>query len=388
MSKPEICFATMAAGGSHVASATAMREAVEQVAPGRYDMRLRELLPELGFERFDEKHKANWRWMLRHPGYATLGRRFIDLSPRISQRINRGYMRAFAQAAAAKLGEEEPALVVVNHPLLSIGLTMAQREYGLELPVMTFQTTTLDTTSLWAVHEAQRIVLGSEVARDLMLDMGVPESIMDVVGYPVRRGFLREVSREDARQELGLAPERFTCLVSLGGEGVGGDPKSVTRALLAADFSVVVIAGRNEALAAELRASSAPSDRLCVEGFVDDMWRYLAAAEIVVGKTGPASVMEALSRGCPVIAPSRSGPNERTILAWLRAKGFGDYASSTEEVVRFAETYREDPARLGQVQAQARAYDFPAMFERIGRYIVHFAETGEPDPSLCGPGVS
>ena len=379
----------MAVGGSHVANAQAMAEAVEAVAPGRFSMVQREITRDYGFEAFDDLHKRGWRKALEHPWSVVWGQRLIDLSPRLCQLVNRRMLRRFARKAAEVLKANPPKLVVVNHPMLCVALTLAQKEYGLRVPVLTFQSTTLDATALWAVHDVQRMVLGSPIARDILVGMRVDRERMDVVGYPVRRGFLADVSKHEARKALDLDADRFTVLVSLGGEGVGGSPHEIIRTLCALDEPVqqVVITGRNPPLREQVLAEVGDDPLIRVEGFVDNMWDFLSAADLFVGKTGPATTMEVLSRGCPLVATVKSGANENQIASWLERKGLGHFAPGPGELHRVVEGYRRNPARLDTVARAAAEWDFPGMFDRVGRYIVHFAETGEADVSLCGRGV-
>ena len=379
----------MAVGGSHVANAQAMAEAVEAVAPGRFTIAQREIMRDYGFERFDDMHKHGWRKALERPWSIVWGQRLIDASPKLCQLVNRVMLRRFARRAAEVLSANPPKLVVANHPMLCVALTQAQRDYGLRVPVLTYQSTTLDATSLWAVRDAQRMALGSPIARDILARMGVPEKRMDVVGYPVRQGFLSDVTKERARESLGLDAELFTVLVAVGGEGIGGYPVDAVRTLRALDDKVqqVLITGRNPSLLEQLRVEVGDDPLVRVHGFVENMWDYLSAADLFVGKTGPATTLEVLSRGCPLVATANSGANENRIARWLEQKGLGRFAPGPEQLRGAVDWYRRNPARLETVAEVASQWDFPGMFERVGRYIAHFAETGKADTSLCGPGV-
>ena len=99
-------------------------------------------------------------------------------------------LRSFAKDAAQRLNERRPALIVSNHGWLTTALTLAQRRFALEVPVLTFQTSTLDASALWADPEAERFMLGSPVAKDVLARLGVSRDKMDVVGYPVKQSFI------------------------------------------------------------------------------------------------------------------------------------------------------------------------------------------------------
>ena len=389
MSAPDILFATIAAGGSHVSSCQAMAEAVEAVAPGKFRLARREIMRDYGFTEFDDAHKRNWPRALEHPWTVVWGQRFIDQTPRLWQMFNRRMLLRFSRKAAEVLAADPPKLVVANHPWLCTALTQAQRKLGLAVPVLTFQTTTLDVTSLWAVRDVQRMFMGSPVARDLLAEMGVPRERMDVVGYPVRQGFLVRAPKAESRQRLGLEPDGFVVLVALGGEGVGGSPIQAIRALRALDQPVqqVVVTGRNDALRKAVEAEVQGDPLVRIEGFVDNMWDFMSAADVVVGKTGPASAMEALSQGRPLIATASSGGNENRIRQWLENHGVGHFAPDAATLRQVIPSYRHCPIRLAEVERISARWDFAEMADRVGRYIVHFADTGRPDHRLCGVGV-
>jgi UDP-N-acetylglucosamine:LPS N-acetylglucosamine transferase len=378
----------MAIGGSHLSTARAMAEAVEAAAPGRFEIEVRELLREWGFAGLDDEHRESVRRMFARPWQVVWGRRFIDLSPTITQLLNRRMLRPFARAAAERLRADPPALVVANHAFLCNALTMVQRELGVDVPVLTFLSTTLDVVSIWAVREAERFFVGAPVAREKLAAFGVPPAVVDVVGYPVREPFLHRVEKTAARAELGLA-DRFTCLLHLGGEGVGRSPIESVRALRAADFSpqIVAITGKNPGLRTDLRAAVGDDPLVRTEGYVEEIWRYMHACDVVIAKTGPASTLEALSCGRPVIAPSKSGPNENLIARWLEERDLGGLAATPGRLVEAVRRYHDDAAAGAKVQAKTAAYDFVGMKARVGRYIAHYAQHRRVDPEQLGAGL-
>ena len=134
--RPTILFATIAAGGGHVATARAMAEAVEHHYPGRFELRVSDYMKDLGIAGLDRFHKDSWRRALRYPILARVGQRVIDAFPRLTIAVQRRILRGFARAAAADLGEDPPLLIVSNHGLITTGLAEAKRLYGLEVLIL------------------------------------------------------------------------------------------------------------------------------------------------------------------------------------------------------------------------------------------------------------
>ena len=368
MTRPRIVFATIAAGGGHVATARAMAQAVEALAPDAFDLPVTDLMLDLGFADLDARHKAQWRWMLDRPWTARTGQRVIDAFPAATRWVLRRAFDGVARAAAAHFAADPPVLIVANHGFLAFALTRGRLRYGLTSPVIVFATEPLDASALWAEPEAERFLVPSRAAAADLVRLGVPTDRVDVAGYPVQQAFLRPPTKAVARDRLGLA-DRFTCLVSLGGEGVGGRPADVvdTLAAMTPPPQTIVVTGRNEALAQELGARGHPD--LVVRGFVSDMADHLAACDVVIGKAGPASVMEAVAVGRPVLVTGYAGVNEVKLLRWLQARGLGHAISGTADLRNRVAAYLASPSLTDEVSARCRALDVNGMTLRLARRI-------------------
>src|SRR5918992_5892181 len=378
--RPEILFATIAAGGGHVATAHAMSEAIERHYPGRFELRVSDYMKEVGATAvadLDRLHKDIWRFMLRYPVLARASQRLLDASPRLTLPALRRVGRGFARAVAADLRDDPPLLIVSNHGLMTAGLAEAKHRYGLEVPVLSFANELFGICAYWADPRTDHIVVPSDEARRDLMRFGVPEGKMSSAGfgYPVRQAFLNVPSKIDARARLGLA-DRFTCLISSGGEGVERSQRELVRVLLSSDVSpqVVVIAGRNEALKKELKALRTGSLR--IEGFVDDMATYLAASDVFVGKAGPASVYEALVVGRPALVTGYAGLNEVGVARFVEDQRLGRYVKTPRMLLEEVRRYASDPALLEELARRCREMELAAATERITHHIVRYARAG------------
>jgi UDP-N-acetylglucosamine:LPS N-acetylglucosamine transferase len=373
--KREILFATIAAGGGHVAGAHAMSEAIEQYYPGRFELRVSDYMKDLAIIGLDRFHKNSWRSALRYPILARVGQRVIDAFPRLTIAAERRILRDFAQAAAADLREDPPLLIVSNHGLITTGLAEAKHRYGLEVPVLTFATEPFNISAYWGEPRADRVIVASEDGRRRLLRFGVPPEKMTIIGRPVRQAFLNAPAKPEAREHVGLE-DRFTCLVSFGGEGVGRDPRGLISTLLDSGIplQVVAITGRNETLRKELKALG--TERLRVEGFVENMATYLAASDVFVGKAGPSSVYEALAVGRPVLASGYAGLNELGVVRFIENMDLGRHVRTTATLAREVRRYAGDPALLEEVARRCQELNLATSTERFAHHIVCYALTG------------
>jgi 1,2-diacylglycerol 3-beta-galactosyltransferase len=379
--RPQILFATIAAGGGHVATAHAMSEAIERYYPGRFELRVSDYMKEVGATAvadLDRLHKNIWRFMLRYPVLARASQRLMDASPRLTVAAQRRLTRGFARAAAADLRENPPLLIVSNHGLMTAGLAEAKHRYGLEVPVLSFANELFGICAYWADPRTDHIVVPSEEARRDLMRFGIPEDKMSSAGfgYPVRQAFLKTSSKTEARARLGLG-DRFTCLISSGGEGVKRNQRELVRVLLSSEVSpqVVVVAGRNEALKQELKTLR--MGKLRIEGFVDDMATYLAASDVFVGKAGPASVYEALVVGRPALVTGYAGLNEVGVARFVEREGLGRYVKTPRMVLEEVRRYARDAALLEEVAHRCWELDLSSSTEQLAHHIIQYARAGE-----------
>lgn len=375
----QVLFATIAAGGGHVATARAMAEAVERESEGRLLTRISDVMAEYGAEDLDRRHKRAWREMLARPALVRAGQRFTDAVPALTRRLQNALLDGFSRAVSEELNAAPPELIVVNHGWLATAFTRARTRFGLRSQVVVFATEPFDASALWSTPQAELVLAPSAAARSDLVGLGVPAERVIVSGYPVARRFLQAPARAEARSLLGLR-DGFTCLVSLGAEGVADAGAGAAVIALAEQGSqVIAVCGRNEALRARLEvAAGAASDevrsRVLVKGFAEDMEVLLAASDIVVGKAGPASTMEALAVGRPVLAASFAGLNELAVIRFLRAYGLGDHAAGFAGLPAAVAAWRDDAARLRRAERAAVELDFGGVLHGLGRFLVATAE--------------
>lgn len=378
-----VFFATIAAGGGHVATANAMAEALHTYYQGEFTTRVSDVMAEFGAAGLDRRHKAGWRALLRRPELVRVGQRLTDAAPAITRLSQRLTLDGFARDVTRHLTELAPDLVVANHGWLATVFATARRRYGLKVPVVIYATEPFDASALWSEPQSELVFAPSRAAREDLVRLGVRAERVHVVGYPVRQAFLSPPDRDAARAELGLAAAGFTTLLTLGAEGVAGEAIAMAERILASGSRLLAVAGRNAKLEASLRRLAETRPALTPFGFTDRMPTLLAAADLVVGKAGPASTMEALAVGRPVLVTAYAGLNELAVVRFLTARGLGglvDVAGLTSEVA----AWRDTPGRLARAGELTAELDFGGMTRRAAM-LVRAAARGELPSEAAAP---
>jgi processive 1,2-diacylglycerol beta-glucosyltransferase len=136
----------------------------------------------------------------------------------------------------------------------------------------------------------------------------------------VAPAFFEPCSREQARRELALPLDTPVVVVSGGGWGVGDLEGAVEACLQLPTAVVVCLTGRNERLRTQLSEAFAEEARVRILGFTERMSELLAAADALVHSTGGVTCLEALVRGCPIVAygaPPGHAPRTARVMASL-----------------------------------------------------------------------
>jgi 1,2-diacylglycerol 3-beta-galactosyltransferase len=183
------------------------------------------------------------------------------------------------------------------------------------------------------------------------------------------------------RQDLGLRNDLATAIVLFGGHG-SKVMYDLTERLNAAGLplQLMLICGRNEELAAKLRAQKWKMP-VHVVGFTKEIHKLMRAADFLIGKPGPGSIAEAMVRKLPVLIESNAWtlPQERYNAEWVSEKRVGIVLKSFREVVEGVRQMLE-PARLAEFRKNVAALDNRAIFEipeMLARLLGLPAETAE-----------
>jgi UDP-N-acetylglucosamine--N-acetylmuramyl-(pentapeptide) pyrophosphoryl-undecaprenol N-acetylglucosamine transferase len=149
-----------------------------------------------------------------------------------------------------------------------------------------------------------------------------------VTGNPVRRGFAVR-GLVDYREKLGIEPHEFALLVfggSLGARAVNGTLFAILRELWAEnDLRLFFISGERhygEARAAFAARGLSGEGRFRLLAYTDEMHAYMAAADLVISRSGALTVSEITACGrASILIPS---PNVTGNHQFFNAKSVAD----------------------------------------------------------------
>jgi UDP-N-acetylglucosamine:LPS N-acetylglucosamine transferase len=227
----------------------------------------------------------------------------------------------------------------------------------------------------WIERESQYIVCGTDHAVEQARALGhLDGTVFRTSGMILHPRFYEPtpLDRIAERKKLGLDPDLPTGIVLFGGYGTSkmlDILRQINQSSLQAQL--ILICGRNDKLAAALRREPSRIP-IHVEGFTTQIPYFMALSDFFIGKPGPGSISEALSKHLPVIIDCNAWtlPQERYNAQWVREKEVGIVVRSHRQVAgAVAELLK--PGELEQFRARTAAmenraiFEIPAIFEQI-----------------------
>ncbi len=207
----------------------------------------------------------------------------------------------------------------------------------------------------------QHVVCGTHHAAGQALAAGVPPSrVHQVAGMLLRPEFHFPPPMDRAAERLraGLDAQSPAGLVMFGGTG-SRVMKTIANDLQ--DVPLVLVCGRNAALAEQLRTLPARAPRV-VLGYTHDIVRWMALADFFIGKPGPGSLSEAVQMQLPVIVTRNAWtmPQERWNTEWVQQHGLGLVLRRFSDLPQVLPDFL---ARLPDFKAHVQAISNSAVFE-------------------------
>src|SRR5712671_6049153 len=213
----------------------------------------------------------------------------------------------------------------------------------------------------------QYVIAGTEKAADQARAMGHDDAHTFLTsGMILRPDFYLEDNSDplELRKQMGLRTDLPTAIVLFGGHG-SKVMYDITERLSSASLplQLILVCGRNEELAAKLRARQWKMPKHVV-GFTKEVHKLMRAADFLIGKPGPGSIAEAMVRKLPVLIECNAWtlPQERYNAEWVQEKGVGIVLKSFDDVTEGVKRML-DPAALAAFRRNVAAQENRAVFE-------------------------
>lgn len=364
-----IQFIYFDAGGGHRAAATALKTVIEQQSlPWEITLvNLQEALHSLDvFRKVTGIRLEDIYNLMLAKGWtlgAAQGLKFMHGVIRMNH-------RATLRVLERHWTETRPDLVVSLVPNFNRAMCESLKSTLPSVPFVTILTDFADyPPHFWLERQEQFVICGTAKAVEQARWLGYPpQRIFETSGMILRPRFYDPVAvdRAEERKKRGLDPHRPTGLVLFGGQG---SKVMLNIAKSLPDTQLIMICGKNEALAKKLRALPTRAPRY-VEGFTSEIPYYMHLADFFIGKPGPGSISEAVAMKLPVIVESNTWtlPQERYNAEWVGEKHAGlvlpNFRGIRDAVAKLLGQLDEYRASVSKIENRA-VFEIPDLLARL-----------------------
>ena len=265
--------------------------------------------------------------------------------------------------------ENHPADIIVstyhfaNSPVLDY---LARK--GLNTPFVTVVTDLVTAPPVWFDSRATLCIVPTPDVTEIGLRCGLALEQIKVIGMPVKSTFVPpEKPKSELKAALGWPTHRPAIIAMAGGEGIGSLGK-IAAYLTTLDATIIVITGKNEALYHKLTTRN-PPENLRVYGFVSNMQDLMQAADLIVTKAGPGTIMEALNSHLPLVLYSKLSGQEDGNVDFVTKNGAGLWLPRLHEMPGSIETLLHHPRALSSMTEAAAGLAQPGASSKIATAI-------------------
>lgn len=276
------------------------------------------------------------------------------------------------------IGRFKPDVILCTQFLPAEVLATWREKTKLSVPVAT-AITDFAIHPVWVYRGMDRYFVASESVREELVDTGLvaPERI-DVTGVPIDPRFAVPIPSGEARGLLGLDPDPSRLTLLLVGGGFGWGPlEGMLEVVLDLPSSVqaLVIAGRNEELRVRVTERIRGHEgRIKVHGFTDRMDLFMAASDLIVGKSGGLTSSEAMARGVPLLVYRPIPGQEERNCDFLQESGAAVRVHDLDELHYRLHHFIANPEHVERMRARARAIGRPQSAFDVARKLLVMAK--------------
>ncbi len=225
---------------------------------------------------------------------------------------------------------ENPALIVVTHPLVTNVLGTLKGEGEFDTPIISIVTD-------YMIHRAylnknvSAYIVGSEYTKEDMIEKGVPGDKIYPYGIPVRKSFLDYNSKIIKDYDVDLS-----VLLMGGSMGVSQVEKALSSLLKTKHYlKIIVVCGNNEKLKKRIEKlvqEEETTKKIEIHGFVEQIPKLMDMADVIITKPGGLTTTEAIIKNIPMIIPYYIPGQEEENADFLQETGMAIKVDHIEDI--------------------------------------------------------
>lgn len=251
-----------------------------------------------------------------------------------------------------------PADVVVAPHLYPAEMLTYMKRHNMPCPKLVFIATDYACIPFTEETDCDYYVIPHQSLQKSFVMRGIPAEKLLPFGIPVRSAFRCNITKKDARRQLGLPLDTVCCLV-VGGSMGAGKVKQIVSYLAAHrrnEEHIVVICGNNAALQKSLQSRYLFTPGISILGATNQMGLYMRACDLLYSKPGGLSSTEAAVTGIPLVHTTPIPGCETVNRAFFQKHGMSLSAKDARHQAALGLRLLKNPKAMHYMRKQQAAF--------------------------------
>lgn len=374
MEKKKIFMPIMEIGAGHKAPANSVKDAIEALFPGQYQIDIVDFGKESGATKEDTSLKQGWDYILGHTFLGKIGYVLIEVLRLYPDRYVNFFLKDFRKKGIEYIRNYKPDIVFSPHFFCTSIAAMARDKLKMPFKVIGYDTDPFDGYTWWVNRKADIMAVASFEAKTKMIHRGMPKKKIVILPFPINNKFLQVTkTREELQKQYNIDPSMKTVLSSAGGQGIGKNT-AYAKELVKRNypFNIILVCGKNEKLKAEMekfKADNPSKTNLIPLGFSTNMNELHLVSDLTMGKAGASATFETLLMKKPVIFTDWASYNEKPNLKYCVKNHLGWYARNLKSFLEIVDSIR-DTGILEKYRENIEKLNYKSGSDEIARFIV------------------
>ncbi|MCX5903253.1 MAG: glycosyltransferase [Proteobacteria bacterium] len=367
-------------GGGHLSASDAitgyLQDRYDIIPVNPFDDILAHLDPMRKLSRNRFSGEDTYNFIIRHGWY-----RLINI---YACRFGASYITAAAprirRLVRAYLERAKPDLVISLIPFINAPLADAAHHFGIPCAIVPVD---LDPATYvhglnGSQHDQLYFTIPCDMAavRNKIAAAGIPPERIRVTGYPVRQAFLAKAETEKIKKSLGISRDRPVIFLLMGANGA---KRAFRFAQLIETIDLpaelLIVTGHNNRLSERIaEMPAAPHVKRRVIGHTLRISELMGAADLLVTKSGPTTIFEAIQSDLPMVVDATTSVIrwEKMNISFVEEHELGVVLRRMEDLPEVICRHMSDDAYRAGIREKFAALDkrlfaeeFPALVKEL-----------------------
>lgn len=218
------------------------------------------------------------------------------------------------------------------------------------------------------------IVTPNELLTLQAVKKGISEERILPFGIPINPKFKKTMPKAEAREKIGLDPERATVLIMAGGMGLGKMPKTISLIeSLKLGVQIIAVCGNNHKQYNMLMRRKY-DNHIKIYGFITNVDELMDAADCIITKPGGLTMTEALSKLLPMIVIDPIPGQEERNTEFLLNNGLALHVTKTFPLDEAISYLFHGEGHLDAVRSSIKAIAKPNATDELTDFVIGLCE--------------